>query len=350
MTITSYGYPGTIAPGLAWAQMQRALGRHGGVESPEYYRVIPQPGLQLLVGGGSAAKHGVLALSDAVENVTLPSVGFGSQYFLVGLDFRWNDDGNGHRTEITYVTGTANRAIPSFVDNPGTRSLLPLALVRVTAGNSTPTEVVDLRLLSGGAENNIQIFDDLALVLLQNTAGASARNVNTNIRRERVVTPGHTLAWQIQSATPRPFKASSWHDKSDKVQGVPYLDLFRFPLGDRDFPGGAPDSGSRGALVTFSCQVDFGPYWPIFPTGESGDMEDLTILWIGDPLFRPRKVHPFTFLYAASADTKMLGGHGYINPGGEVNLVSLAPRTQIRSSAHGWGLYIDTTYYNEGQN
>lgn len=126
--------------------------------------------------------RGILDELDAtVEMPSLPlSVPSGSKYFLIVLNRHWGDDSGRFRSESGYVEGTAARAIPAYVKTPGVLSQQPLALVRITAGNTVPTEIVDLRNVSTDGAGGNTVFDDLALANgLGGNTGSIVRNATT---------------------------------------------------------------------------------------------------------------------------------------------------------------------------
>ena len=68
MAITSIGYPGTVAPGEDWADLQRTLGKHLAVDDPYAFMItaVPTGTRQVKVfGPGRAMGEGILDHLDA---------------------------------------------------------------------------------------------------------------------------------------------------------------------------------------------------------------------------------------------------------------------------------------------
>ena len=271
MAITSIGYPGTIAPGEDWANLQRALGKHLAVDEPHAFRVTASSTgtRQVKVAGpGRAMGEGILDELDAtVEMPSLPSVPSGSKYFLIVLNRHWDDDSGGFRSELGYIEGTAARAIPAYVKTPGVLSQQPLALVRITAGNTVPTEIVDLRVVStDGAGGNI-VYDDLALASgLGGNAGAIVRNATTG--QTYIVGSDHTYGRTVEPLTERretvAMIAAAKARPPEFIElpsGDPYLKMwlmFTGPMVTLTINrSGAPDGGISGGGG--AGWVDAGP-------------------------------------------------------------------------------------------
>lgn len=194
MAITSYGYPGAITPGSVWADVQQVLGRRlitPGVDDWEP-SINGSAARTVSLAPGRLGGYGVLDVSTALENVPLPEVGSGAQYFLVGANRVW---GATNATAPGYVAGTPDRRIPNFPDEPGVQAFHPVALARVTAGSPTITDLVDLRAIA--AEPGVyNIFDDLALELIAQP-GVVAYNVVTKVTRRYIYNAaGNTWDWQ----------------------------------------------------------------------------------------------------------------------------------------------------------
>lgn len=197
MAITSYGYPvagGVIMPGSVWANVQKLLGRQLAVPHDTDWKPTLNTGAARTVrlAAGELGGGGIFNVSDAPIDVALPVVSSGSQYFLITGKQTW---GATNATVAAYVAGTSARAIPSYTNDPGTLQHLPVALARVSAGNTSLTELVDLRCIA--EESGVYtIYDDLALQLIERL-GVTAFNKNTGITYRRVLGPGSAGAqWQ----------------------------------------------------------------------------------------------------------------------------------------------------------
>lgn len=345
MTIVSYGYPGTIAPGAAWAAMQYGMGHPVWARNYGAGRVNAVVGgtRQVWVNPGLFGAHGIVNDVTEAELLTLPTVASGYRYYLVVADQRWNDDGNGFRTEIGYVQGTTARAIPIFIDNPGQRMQMPLALVRITAGQTAPTEIVDLRLITEGG-GTYMIWDDLALGLATR-AGVEVHNAATRVRRLRVHTAsGAGDQWQVVSEHQvRQSRASS--ALSHGISGARSFDFRaeRHPTGDY--------RNTTGALVCWQLEARLGPSAIIESTRADGGLADVRLVRIADPLFHPKHPTPISFVYNAEGGSGSFGGHAIVQPYGDITLISLSGPHQVWvGSASVMGIYMSATYMNGDAN
>lgn len=209
MAITSYGYPvagGVIMPGSVWANVQKLLGRQLAVPSDTDWKPTLNTGAARTVrlAAGELGGGGIFNVSNAPIDVQLPVVSSGSQYFLITGKQTW---GATNATVAAYVDGTSARAIPSYTNDPGTLQHLPVALARVSAGNTSLTELVDLRCIA--EESGVYtIYDDLALQLIERL-GVTAFNKNTGITYRRVLSrTGTSEVWERVWDTPagvRPY-------------------------------------------------------------------------------------------------------------------------------------------------
>lgn len=149
MTITSIGYDGSINE-TQWANLASALGAQYAVLDATHWKVEPVAGSDRTVRilSGSGYGHGVLDESDALVTIQLPTIASGSRWDLIVARRDWQPPGGA--TTFTYVSGNASRVIPSTrASSPGITDEQPLALVQVTAGQTLPTAIVDLRCWHG---------------------------------------------------------------------------------------------------------------------------------------------------------------------------------------------------------
>ncbi len=153
---------------------------------------------------------GVRVRSDAFESVQLPSVGSGSRWDLITLRRTWTDPGS---VDVTYVQGTPAQGIPAAakvgVDFLGTEHDQPLALCRVTAGQTAVQEIIDLRFKAG------KVYAGASLLGLPDEAGAEA--VVGGVRY-RCQSAGGNLVW-----LPADDDTRAWHARrpaTDNVQGA----------------------------------------------------------------------------------------------------------------------------------
>ena len=156
MAITSAGNKGTVNA-TQWADLVERVGASSyGVDGPGDFQVSAVAGQDrpVSVGAGKAWGHGVIAFSDANETRQLGTIASGSRWDLVVLRRTWTSEGGATTVEV--VPGGSAMALPARNNVPGTLDDQPLALVQVTAGQTQPTAIVDLRVWArtGGAVAN----------------------------------------------------------------------------------------------------------------------------------------------------------------------------------------------------
>jgi hypothetical protein len=147
VAITSVGYDGSVTE-VEWAGLAQFVGSAYAVGGLNDWRVETVAGqdrtVRILPGTGYG--HGVADLSDANVTLQLPTIGSGTRWDLVVARRDWQPPGG--TTTFTHVTGTATQQIPAGrKSGPGVEDDQPLALVQVTAGQTLPTGIVDLRVL-----------------------------------------------------------------------------------------------------------------------------------------------------------------------------------------------------------
>lgn len=171
MAITSVGYDGTIDE-VQWAQMIKKVGVSDyGVVGGTDWKVTAVTGgtrtVSIAVGKGWG--HGVYDSIDANVTIALDAATSGFRWDLIAMRRDWT--GTGGSSTIVKVNGTASKIIPTGrLSGPGVTDDQPLALVQITAGQTMPTAVVDLRCWAGNGGMAAQ--DTLALSYLK-AVGAS---------------------------------------------------------------------------------------------------------------------------------------------------------------------------------
>lgn len=197
MTITSYGYPGTIMTGGPLAAWSAMIGRGYAAKDYASWRVTAVTGgsaRTVQAAAGTIAGQGITDVLDVATTVaTLDTLSTdGSRYDLIVARRTWQTT---NATSMAVVAGTASRAIPARSTTPGTLDDQPLALVKLTrtSGAYTIPEVVDLRVVTS-LPGTFVIFDDLALNLITGP-GARAFNVSTGFTWERVYDSTGALTW-----------------------------------------------------------------------------------------------------------------------------------------------------------
>lgn len=158
---TSLGYPGTVSPADVVKWLPEVAGASYSVRGPGDLRVTIKAAADrtVVVAPGSAAGGGVFDTWNTLAEIALPSVPTAgvSQWFMIIARRVYGTK----TTTLTYIAGTAVRALPARVNNPGTQDDQPLALVRIVGGQAAPAEIVDLRVW--GSNGGLYARDDLVL-------------------------------------------------------------------------------------------------------------------------------------------------------------------------------------------
>jgi hypothetical protein len=149
MTITSYGYPGSVDK-IGHAVINRNAGAEYNVHDFNAGRVTAinsGADRSVTVGAGLISGRGVTDINSAPVTVgPLPTVSSGERYDMIVANRNFTTK----VTTFTYITGSASRALPARL-NSVTDGVdqQPLALVRLVAGQQYPSEVIDLRVTVG---------------------------------------------------------------------------------------------------------------------------------------------------------------------------------------------------------
>lgn len=160
---TSAGVPASLVTETDWALAHPQIGSTYGVDGVGDFKVTAHPSTPLAVNiaAGTAWGHGVLDISSATETVVCSAPAAGtSRYDLICLRRDWTPSVGGPTT-VTKVEGGSTKAIPAGRENePGTLDDQPLALVLWTAGQTQPTQIIDLRCWPG--DGGVLAVDALA--------------------------------------------------------------------------------------------------------------------------------------------------------------------------------------------
>jgi hypothetical protein len=165
MAITSFGYDGSVSE-VAWATMVSGVGSSEyGVLGSNDFKVTAVAGSDrtVSIAAGSAWGKGVYDTSDANITVQLDTVASGSRWDLISIRRNWS--GAAGTTSVLKINGGASRLIPARNTTPGVLDDQPIALVQITAGQTQPTAIVDLR--AWGGNGGMAAMDPLALTYLQ---------------------------------------------------------------------------------------------------------------------------------------------------------------------------------------
>lgn len=196
MAIISSGYDGSVDE-LAWAVLAPLVGINYGVLGHSDWQVTAKPAADrtVRIGTGTGAGQGVVDVSDAVVELQHDIVTSGTRYDMIVARRSWA--GEGGSTTFAIIKGSSSPStLPPRNKTPGAIDDQPIALVALTAGQSQPTAIFDLRIWAG--EGGAVARDGRVLQYLDHP-GAVVR-IGTEIYT-RMVTPsgGH-----------QPATGSSW--------------------------------------------------------------------------------------------------------------------------------------------
>lgn len=159
MAIVSKFYDGPVTES-DWAK-NRMGSPFYGVNTSDSWNVSATTGdrtISIAVGDGFG--HGVADVSDTNVTLQLDPITSGSRWDLIAMRRDWQPVAGGPSAFVK-VTGQASKIIPAGrLNNPGVQDDQPLALVQVTAGQTQPTAIVDLRCWAG--PGGLEARDDLA--------------------------------------------------------------------------------------------------------------------------------------------------------------------------------------------
>ncbi|HVH54481.1 MAG TPA: hypothetical protein VNA32_10180, partial [Actinomycetota bacterium] len=111
------------------------------------------------IATGSAWGKGVFDTNSANITIQLDTISTGTRWDLIAIHRNWS--GAGGTTTVIKINGSSSKAIPARSTDPGNLDDQPLALVQVTAGQTQPTAIVDLRVWAGNGGSHAS--DVLAL-------------------------------------------------------------------------------------------------------------------------------------------------------------------------------------------
>jgi hypothetical protein len=150
VTFTSNGYDTTTTSPyteIAWANAHPAIGASAyGVRSSTDWAVTAVAGADrtVSIAAGFGWGHGVTDSTVANETIQLDTVSSGSRWDLIVARRDWTPTAG--VTSFVKVNGGSTQTIPGGrLVGPGNIDDQPLALVQVTAGQTQPTAIIDLR-------------------------------------------------------------------------------------------------------------------------------------------------------------------------------------------------------------
>lgn len=166
VTFTSNGYDTTSTnpyTEVAWANAHPSIGTASyGVRNASDWKVTAVAGSDrtVSIAGGFGWGHGVTDQTTDNETIQLDTVASGSRWDLIVARRDWTPTAG--VTSFQKVNGGSDKVIPGGrMVGPGDIDDQPIALVQVTAGQTQPTAIVDLRCWTGDGGGLIAA-DDLA--------------------------------------------------------------------------------------------------------------------------------------------------------------------------------------------
>lgn len=161
MAITiNFGFDGDLTEDQisTWAQyLGGPLYNFGGNGDWKVTDAAGDRAVQVAAGWGYG--KGVLSFNGGPVSVQSSAVSSGSRWDLIAARRDWSTN----TTVFTVVEGTATRQIPaprtSRLNGVGNTDDQPLALVRYTAGQTEPQEILDLRVINGLGRDLLAFVD-----------------------------------------------------------------------------------------------------------------------------------------------------------------------------------------------
>lgn len=151
---TSHGYDTTSTnpyTETAWADAFPFIGLASyGVRSPLDWKVTAVAGQDrtVSISAGWGFGHGVTDSTYQNDTLQLDAIGSGTRWDMIAVRRDWTPTAG--VTKFVKVNGGATAVIPGGRQaNPGGIDDQPIALVQVTAGQTQPTAIIDLRTWSG---------------------------------------------------------------------------------------------------------------------------------------------------------------------------------------------------------
>lgn len=174
MAITSIGYPEQIGKtNVDWALWQQSAGCEYWCNNLSGIKPTPKSGgtRQVHLSYGQFGGQGIHdSLSSGGTDVTLPTVESGTKNFMIVARRNWNPDDMG--TTFTYIEmGSSTAVLPerehdaqvaggSGIDDQ------PIAIVSLTAGDTEPKIVADLRVFGGTSRGLYTAYDERVMQYL----------------------------------------------------------------------------------------------------------------------------------------------------------------------------------------
>jgi len=146
MADTSYGYPGSIdAAGLAKWVPNVGAAQYFVTGANDAKVTLGSGDRGVSIRSGTVGGDGILDIFNGNTNLNLASVGSGSRWDMLVCRRTWSSTPGASTSNYTIIQGSATKGLPARNNNKGVQSDQPIALCRVTAGQTQVQEIVDLR-------------------------------------------------------------------------------------------------------------------------------------------------------------------------------------------------------------
>lgn len=276
MTITSWGWDGSVDEGK-WALMSGLVGtdrvfRGDADFKPRAGTVSPRT---VILSAGLALGSGVSVSSDAEITLTHSDVGVGqSRWDAIVIRRDWS--GTGGTASVVVVPGTAGspgaKTLPTLNETPGDVEDQLVAWVQITAGQSQPTAIDDLRLRASP-------------VILAATLSAIRR---PRLGQEAVLSDGRRYRYELVSGV------AQW--RGDRSIFSPLTSTQRTDImtgaGGWTVTGGVTQEliplSSNSAWLTF--EMTYRGASPITADDDSGNIGDVQIAQLVTPYFPSKPI------------------------------------------------------------
>ena len=197
VTFISNGYDTTSTNPYtegAWADAHPAIGTRYHVRSPLHWKVTAVAGLDrtVSINAGQGVGHGITDKTVENDTIQLDTIASGSRWDLIVCRRDWTPTAG--ESKFMKINGGSTAVIPGGRQvGPGNIDDQPLALVQVTAGQTQPTAIIDLRTWAGDGGGLIA-NDDLVRSFL-NSTGTRIFVTSTGIDWIRKVGANDTPEW-----------------------------------------------------------------------------------------------------------------------------------------------------------
>lgn len=192
MAIISVGYDGAVNESQ-WSDMIKKIGSSEyGVVGINDWKVtsVPAADRTIAISIGKGWGHGVFDENTATVQIQLDTLGSGTRWDLIAMRRDWT--GVGGVSTFVKVNGTSDKWIPTGrTKGPGVIDDQPIALVQITAGQSQPTAIVDLRVWSGNG--GMITNNELALAYMDSLGSQLFINVNGKTYNRIIGADGNPL-------------------------------------------------------------------------------------------------------------------------------------------------------------